>query len=287
LSKARVGISAVTSGSKIFFAGGHNWECNRNAGGVSLHVSYDNVDIYDAVTDTWAVAHLSHHRTSMVAAAVGNKVLFAGGYFFTGNTNLNSPIWDVSNRVDIYDLSTRQWSSATLPFGAMDVQITSSATVGTKVYLVAGENVAIYDNNTTSWTTASLQAVIASLSPPPGMAAVNSFTTVGNNLVFYSSNQVGIRNLATGMTSVACMPNRSYPFLVNNSIVFFTDDTYFLVYDTETGVWLKGKTNTHGSMGAIPQNIAGTANTTYMGGGYAQQTNDCATFTDKVFKFTW
>ena len=84
------------------------------------------MDIYDASTGTWSVAHLSEARTSITSAVLGNKVFFAGG----------TKDWMYGSRVvDIYDISTNTWSTALLTDAKMSI---SSVTDGNKVYFAGG-----------------------------------------------------------------------------------------------------------------------------------------------------
>ncbi len=87
LSQPRHIMAVVTSGSKIFFAGGYN-----------NGISSSRVDIYDASTNSWSIAELSVGRGYIGAASAGNKVLFAGGM----NDN-----YDGVDVVDIFDVSTK------------------------------------------------------------------------------------------------------------------------------------------------------------------------------------
>jgi N-acetylneuraminic acid mutarotase len=50
---------------------------------------------------------LSEGRASLAAAGAGNKILFAGGQVY-------NVTYDVSNRVDIYDVSSGTWTTAQL-----------------------------------------------------------------------------------------------------------------------------------------------------------------------------
>jgi hypothetical protein len=280
LSKARGNIAAVSSGNKIFFAGGYSWECNLS--GLSLHVSYDNVDIYDVSANSWQVAHLSKARSDIAVAAVGSKILFAGGYFFTGDP-FGQVVWSVTDRVDIYDMATGQWSTASLSSPAMNV-IANRA--DDKVYFDFGNGIIdIFNNADNTWTTSDLQTVIASLSPPPAMGNVDQFASMGDNIVFWNSqHKAGIRNLVTGLTSVVCLPHPEPVCIVNNNIIFWEDATHFNIYNTITGSLSEGLSNPaiSSNAGSWPRVISSVNNIIYFGGGGA-----CPGYSNIVYKLTW
>jgi len=92
-----------------------------------------------------------HNHFDGVVAAVGDKVLFAGGV----NFDFQTP----TDVVDIYDVITTQWTTAALsePRSAL-----ASATIGSKVVFAGGwdfgdsARVDIYDAQTGGWSTAQL-----------------------------------------------------------------------------------------------------------------------------------
>src|SRR5205823_4849028 len=86
--------------TKVVFAGG----CCANGPGDQLPQA--TVDIYDTQTGTWSIALLSQPRSSLAAATVGTKILFAGG--------VNPYDATPSNVVDIFDTQTGIWSTAVL-----------------------------------------------------------------------------------------------------------------------------------------------------------------------------
>ena len=98
----------------------------------------------------------------LAAAAIGNKVFFAGGLIKSGNGNSQ-----ISDRIDIYDLSNNTWSVATLSQPRCNL---SAITSGNKIYFAGGNKdmasfwdftspsnrVDIYDNTTASWSVSSM-----------------------------------------------------------------------------------------------------------------------------------
>ena len=288
-SKARLIGATVSAGDKIFFAGGYSWVFYPSGG--EWDESFDNVDIYDVSANTWNATHLSKARERIGGATIGSKVFFAGGTFYTGNGYPNQ-IWDVSNVVDIYDMGTNSWSATTLSVARGNI---NAVVIGDKIYFVGGMGyginvsnvVDIYNNSTNSWSTSDLQTVVASLSPPPGMGVIDKFYSVGNNIIFWSGQfQVGIRNLATGNTSVACVSYKP-AYHINNKIVFFDGSNQIQIYDPATGNWFKGISNP-----AIPAGIGYSVvqlnNSLYLGGGLSGglEQSVCI-FSNTVYKLTW
>jgi hypothetical protein len=224
---------------------------------------------------------LSKARQNVAVAVIGNKVFFAGGYFFTGNP---PPYWDVSKVVDIYDLATKSWSVSAL---SVSTGFGYAAVLSDKVYFMGGpgSGVDIYDNTANTWSTADFQTVIATLSPPSGMGAIDRFSVAGDNIIFWSgSYQVGVRNITTGTTSVACLSKPAIALPVNNNVVFFDGNSEFDIYNPVTGVWSTGVPNP-----GIPSNLYRPAftvlnNAIYIGGG--QYDNHC-NYHNEVYSLTW
>lgn len=169
LSEGRIGLVSASVNNKILFAGG------MVTGAYS-----SRVDIYDIVTNTWSTAELTRpERQGMTVATVGNKVMFAGG----GDNDNGS----TTTRVDIYDASNNTWSTAELSQGR---EYFAAATLGNKVFFAGGRTwetspsgfstwatsnvVDIFDNSTSTWTTATLSESRSDLSA----------TAIGNKIYF-------------------------------------------------------------------------------------------------------
>jgi hypothetical protein len=169
LNAGRIGLVSATAGSKIVFAGG-----------MAVGSYSSRVDIYDTITKAWTTAELTKpERQGMAVAAVGNKILFAGG----GDNDWG----ETTSRVDIYDVSNNSWSIAEL---SKDREYLAAATIGNKVFFAGGTSwetsasgystwvtsniVDIYDDITGSWTTAGLSERRSNLTA----------TTAGNKIYF-------------------------------------------------------------------------------------------------------
>jgi len=178
--KERMGVT--TSGTKAFFAGGHD-------GNTTLNL----VESYDVVTGSWAnTGNLIIPRQVIAGVACGSKLFFGGG----ANANLST----VYSTVDIYDTATGQWSTGQLSVARFDIAAVSK---GNKVLFAGGSNfdivctsvVDIYDFSTGTWSTDNLSIARG------GMAAA----VVGDLAVFAGgfinggevSSRVDIYNFAT------------------------------------------------------------------------------------------
>jgi hypothetical protein len=149
LSEARINPAGVSLGNKIYFGGG----CPLDGGLAETPSS--RVDVYDATTNTWSTAELSEARTSLAAASLGNKILFAGG---SGNRGF-------SKKVDSYSDGINQWSIDSISEVRSGLV---AATVSTKAFFAGGwiggspntpaysNRVDIFDNTTQSWSVANL-----------------------------------------------------------------------------------------------------------------------------------
>jgi Kelch motif/Galactose oxidase, central domain len=236
LSQGRIGLVSATAGSKIVFAGG-----------MIVGAYSSRVDIYDTASKTWSTAELSRaERQGMAIAAVGNKVLFAGG-----GDNDNGT---VTSRVDIYDVAANSWSQVEL---SQARSYLAAITIYNKIYFAGGGTwgpivggspnpnwpsnanyyvgsnaVDIYDNTTNTWTIATLSEGRFELSA----------TVIGNKIYF-----------AGGFQSI---------FNVSNRIDIF---------DTQTNAWstsqLQEFRGSHASA-AVGNKIfwAGGANNPYWSG---------------------
>ena len=137
--KRQVG-AVVTSGNKIFFAGGTTPPVSPG-----LHPS-SRVDIYDVSTNTWSTAELSDARWGLTAVATGTKVYFAGGTGVSGSRAAQS------SRIDVYDVAADSWSTLELPRPGW-----YSSVVGAGgIYFAGGSAIDIYNPSSDTWSSKSL-----------------------------------------------------------------------------------------------------------------------------------
>jgi hypothetical protein len=137
-------MAAAVAGNKVMFAGGYY----TTDPGTGQQRTFNRVDIYDVSANAWSTDTLSVARQGMVAATVGDKVLFAGGG---------------KSKVDIYDAATNNWSEALLsqPRG-----VSSTVTLGNKVLFFTGDphynRIDIYDASANTWSWADLNKSLIS-----------------------------------------------------------------------------------------------------------------------------
>ena len=273
----RYGAGVTSVGNEIFIAGGGDGFGDNQT---------SRVDIYDASTNTWSTAELSAARQGLVAATVGDKVLFAGGFGYPDGSN-----WGEFNTVDIYDNSNNSWSTATLSQARMDITAT---TAGSKIYFAGGfigginasKTIDIYDVVTNSWSVSSLQQ------PRTWMASIFAGgkifwaggANIWNGAEWVNNDNTEILDLSSGVTSSVCILPRSRFSAVtkNENIVFFTsygsdprNGTHFEIYNLTTNTW---------STGVLPVKIQGSSiisvnNTIYVAGG-----NVNGSFSNQVWK---
>jgi hypothetical protein len=81
------------------------------------------VNIYDAVSNSWSITHLSQARSFYAMAVVGNKVFYAGGN-------------NGSKKMDIYDAVSNSWSIA--DFNEARRNGMGAVSFGNKIFFAGG-----------------------------------------------------------------------------------------------------------------------------------------------------
>lgn len=266
----RTAMAAVSSGDRLFFAGGETGDGTWPV---------DSVDIFNVNTNTWTVSHLSTAGSCIVGTAVGNKLLFAGGDGgFTGPGR--------ETRVDIYDLATNSWSTATL--SDLKRGFHAAVTSGNKVYFAGGETwdgsvwkasdvIDIYDNVTNTWSVAHLNQGKMFLT---GIMAANKIYWAGGSTGISPNMQstctVEIMDVASGTSTVQYLFEPAgwdeyfgqKSVMLDNKIIYYrpggTNANKCDIYDHVTNSW---------AIGILPQPIPGGAsivshnNAVYIAGG--------------------
>lgn len=137
LSNPRHSMPGIAVGGKLLFAGGSD---GYNG---SFHVNTtDTVDVYDTLTQTWSIAHLSVPVRTVTASVIGSKAYFAGGRL---------PNLQFTDRMDIYDAATDTWTIDTIPVK----DNCNSGVAGNKLLLWASADCHILNTTTGEWTTHS------------------------------------------------------------------------------------------------------------------------------------
>ena len=249
-SQARIGVTTIAAGNKIFFAGGvDTYDDNYTATSV--------VDIYDLSTNSWSLSNLSEAKGYCKAVVAGGKVFFAGGLKNNGV---------LSNKIDIYNLETNSWSTDQLPGGAREVGAIVS--VSDKVLFCGGytryedptgfgsvfttptTSIDIYDINGGQWSAGTMQV------------NKGSFAAIGlNEKVYFAGGTVNYAatfhveelNVNTMNSSSSCLhqpmicDNDKCAVVKNELVIFFTyspisgiESNKFDIYNLQTGVWSIG-----------------------------------------------
>jgi len=162
LSEARSCISAVSAGSKIYFAGGNNIA----SGGYGLSCNPSNrIDIFDNATNSWSVSTMSIPLTYRAGISINNKIFLAGGENFICNPYTHN----LSSNVEILDINAQTSSFACLfqpnawPGDRYGNQQTNAVLKDNKIIFFAGEaspdKFDIYDIATQTWLIGSLSVI--------------------------------------------------------------------------------------------------------------------------------
>lgn len=237
LSTNREVGGAGAAGGKVLFAGGTGRV--DIAGPVYM---YNKVDIFDAVTGVRTTAKLSKARTNIAVGASGDKIVFAGGWY-----------WDMmysmlpANTVDIYNTTTGLWTKTNLSKKRENIGV---AVVGNKIIFAGGtgmmgdlRNVDVYDVSTNTWQLSML---------PVARSGMRS-SVVGTKAYFAGGptgavNAVYIYNSVTNTWSTISMPTSLTGFsmsVINDKIYFAggtipgtsTYSNLVQVYDPATNSW--------------------------------------------------
>lgn len=243
LSAGRGGMMSVAHEGKLYFAGGYKWINNGTA-----YEVFPNIDIYDTETQQFSSINLTVPRAAGTAVALGDKILFAGGYVFNGTTLVASDV------VEIYDTSTGLLITEHLSQPRGDL---GGAAVAGKAYFCAGavdvlaglssNRVDVFDG--TTWTTDTVSVARHA----PSVVAVGQYLLVagGASSVENKYDIVDIFNTQTNAwtqatlsaprcyMAAATIGNKAY-FTGGgncNAATFFLDESTILVdfFDAETG----------------------------------------------------
>lgn len=137
--------------NKVFVAGGAvpgtNGTCCINTAAV---------EVYDVSTGKWSYEVLSEARRDLGVGARGSKVVFAGGQ---GHSNQTGGYF--SDKVDIYDLTAKTWTTAKLSEARDKLQTTAA---GNYIFFIGGRTsnsssaswskiIDVYEVTTNKWST--------------------------------------------------------------------------------------------------------------------------------------
>jgi kelch-like protein 20 len=220
----------------------------------------------------------------VAAAAIGNKVMFAGGYKDGDGSPEN-----IISTVDIYDLSANSWSTTNLSEARGFI---SAITANNKVYFAGGETgymkfsktIDIYDGSTNSWSTSTLQYL-------SGAGIKGTF--LNNNIYWAGSGcnvEIKIINSGSNTNALLSRPDVQYSVVKDGKVIFLrysNSSNTIEVYNPVTNTW---------SIALLPQSLPGGAaiisvnNTIYIAGGSIgcipfDQGGGCSpVYTNQVYK---
>ncbi len=227
-----------------------------------------------SVLAQWSTHTLSLPRLGMTVASVGNKALFAGGYYYPF---LSREV----DQVDIYDGVTNQWTTAKL---ATSRQAITAITVGNLAFFAGGKNVPIsvystssydgvdiYNADTDQWTSARLSRSRFDI----GVASAAGKVFFGGGTIDYIRGGfagIDVYDIATNKWSVMQLPRLGGALgavSVNNKVLFYTKpgSSYQLssvdIYDTTTDQWVLA------NLSSVRYNVAVTSigNKVFFAGG--------------------
>ena len=239
------------SGNKIFLAGG----------GYYYSDYYSAIDIYDAQNNIWERVSFSEAKTFVAGAAIGDKIIFAGGFKKSGDYFPNN----FENLVEIYEPATNSWSSVPLSEARGGI---TSAIINDKVYFAGGWNTApspkidIYNALTNTWSTSTLKF----------LKTAKTAIASGNKIYWTDGGcKVEVLNVQTGSSSLESLSRSGEIKCVvkDNKIVFIRfGSRYFDIYDPAINSW---------SVGTLPEPIPQGAgvicvnNVIYIAGGVIGQ----------------
>ncbi|MBL7752093.1 MAG: hypothetical protein JNN29_11970 [Chitinophagaceae bacterium] len=231
LSQPRWGLTAVTSGNRVYFAGG---TATQTQAGTTVSQT-KRIDVYDNLTGLWSTMEMPRagHFSSI---AFGSKLFFAGG-----------------SAIDIYDVNDNAWTAKTL---SQPRYLIATANVQGKLYFsggastISGTNpfaqIDIFDPSSGSWSVSAMSE------PKYGIVSVGLRGKVmwaGGTTAGGVTNKVEMLDVNTQSTSFSCLfqPNSfSYQSLgkSNERLVFFvwngTAKDRFDIYDVVNDSWSIG-----------------------------------------------
>ena len=233
---------------KILVQGVYEFQLKvMNASGDSAF-DYVIINVVAAEVGLVQVGQLSINRSNVAMATAGNKIFFAGG-----NLQITPDITPLSSRVDIYDISTKKWSTTELSEARCDI---GAVAVGNKILFAGGANkwyggawgyiflstrVDIYDIITNTWSTNEM--------PGKGEEFMDGFdgttTTSGNKAIFYGGFYAGtevyiydVSNNSWTTSSLSTSRDNVASASVGNKIFIAGSGTKNVdVYDVSTNLW--------------------------------------------------
>jgi N-acetylneuraminic acid mutarotase len=267
VSVSFAGSGEITPPSALGFTIAASWGSKMVIAGAEDYSNYtfnDSAYMYDTVTHKWSNFKLSAPHAYGTAVGWNGKIFLAGGF------DSNDRSYSVTAAVDIYDVSTAQWTTAQLSNARSRI---AAAAAGNTVIFAGGSAssaVDIYDMSTNQWSVGSLSVPRTSLA---GAAAGTKIVFAGGATGTGASNAVDIYDVTTKLWSTANLSvPRSSPAAAaaGNKILFVGgrgDDEFTTavdIYDVSTGEWTA---STQNGMGHSYSSVLSSGNMILFAGG--------------------
>lgn len=267
LATAREVGGAASIGGKAVFAGGTGR--SDIAGPVNM---YNKVDIFDLATGMRTSAKLSKARSNIASAAAGNKIVFAGGWYWDMMYNVLP-----ANTVDIYDVTTGIWTKTTLSKKRDNI---TPAVIGDKLLFAGGfsntgavTNVDIYNTTTNTWSVTYLPVADYSMKS----------ATIGSEAFYMAGTQGTPGNIYRYQSTTGVWTILNMPTALTNTSICTVDGRLVLAGGTYPG------TNTYSNLVQIFDPISNTWMTTSLSLARTQVTalsyNNIAYFTGGIVSY--
>jgi hypothetical protein len=259
LPTSMTALAAAAAGNKIVFA---------NAGEASEPpTSVDKkANIYNVSTGTWSTHQLSYSTGfGRAAAGAGSKIAFGGGF-----NNADQLV----DKVDMYDVTTNQWSLAHLTIPRLYV---AGVGYGNQLFFGGGgdlsgtpySRVDIYNETSNAWSTAELsqaRCCLVTAATDNKVAFAGGSLQASSNPGDVATKRVDIYDVVTGTWSRSSLSVARYWLVgaaLGTTMIFAggldnTAKNYNLadIYDTYTGQWTT--THLHSSGTSIVPATIGT-----------------------------
>lgn len=253
-------VVGASIGSNVFFAGGDYLT--------------GLVDVFNSSTGSHSVEFLSEPRTQVASATIGDKLFIVGGYKYIGTpaegqVNAGQPQYAISDRIDVYNNTTKIWATESLFSPRSGMQV---STYGSKILVSGGwsggsgtsfrSDVEIIDTSDFSKTTKALsRGRIGHASVVVGTKAyfiggIHSYNSSGDTSDIVDGT-MDVYDLSNDQLETIAIPHkRAYSLAVvyGNKIYIGggTNSTNTLggivdIYDTQNNSWSSVNIASHGN----------------------------------------
>jgi PKD repeat protein len=241
LSVSRGMVRTASIDNKIYFGGG-------KYGSFADPLYTKNVDVYDAVTNSWSTLMLSKNREVGGVGATAGKIVFAGG---TGRQDISGPVYMYAT-ADIFDAASGVRTTGKLSKARSNIAAGAS---GNKIVFGGGwfwdfnynvlmsNAVDIYDVSSNTWTKTTLSKGRENIAVAVTGTKIIFAGGIANNGIVVKN--VDIYDVSNGTWSTTNLPTARYGL----KSVVVAENAYFAggmfdavenevdIYNTLTGSW--------------------------------------------------